>query len=230
MVREFAQRLLPMFEILMEQHLRGTEEVETGRLLESLDKPTIESAIQTALNQLLPRHSTSSLEFSSESMSQEDMTMVDQNTPAALLHENNSYTAFTDLYAELQRTKPSQTLASDASPSAFRDSFNSNDTISFNSIEQDTDFQPSAIIPASQPFAYEDTYIAEPEYTKSNRLLDASAVSFLLDHGYDSACLGNFLDPGELFQDDVAGRGYACNVGTGDEGNDGMLYGDLDVD
>ena len=219
-----------MWQTLTEQRLRSIDEVETGRLLQSLDKPAIESAIQTALNQLLPQHSTSSLEFSSESMSQEDMTMTDQNIPAALLHANNSYTEFIDLYAELQRANLSQTLASEAPPSAFRDSFNSNDTISFNSVDQDTDFQPSAIIPASQPFAYEDTYIAEPEYAKSNRLLDASAMSVLLDQNYDSAYLGNYLDPGELFPDDVAGRGYACNVGNGDEGNDGMLYGDLDVD
>jgi hypothetical protein len=225
MIRDFARRLLPMFETLMEQRLHGIDEVETGRLLESLENSAIESAIQTGLNQLLPRHSTSSLEFSSDSMSQEDITMANQNTPAA-----HSYTEFTDLYAELQRANPSQTLTSEAPPSAFRDSFNSNNTISFNSIDQDTDFQPSAIIPASQPFAYEDTYIAEPEYAKSNRLLDASAVSFLLDHSYNSAYLGNFLDPRELFPDDVASRGYACNVGIGDEGNDGMLYGDLNRD
>jgi hypothetical protein len=219
-----------MFEILMEQHLRGTGAVETGRLLESLDKQAIESAIQTAINQLLPPHRTPPLEPSSGSTSHEDMLMVDRNTPATVLHTDDSFTTFSDLYAGSQRANPSQTLATYASPSAFRDSFYSNGTDPFNTIDQDTDFALTSIIPISQSFTYQDTYIAEHEYAKPTRLQTASAVTYSLDHGHNNAHLDTYFDPGELFPDYVTSRGSACNVETSDELNDSMLSGDMEED
>lgn len=231
---------MPIFETLLEQHLVGTTETDTVRILESLDGSAIDSAIQTALDQLLPHSVEESVNLDempqTAPMQVENTALSNQEFPV-----NELFPLGSDIPVEMGYNLPSQGLAEDSTISmsdlqatfpTLQDSFESNEIFPFNNFgppnaNDDCDLPSTFLLHQDTYTEYNDM---QYDYSKSSRVHTAQNVNTLIDYGYNIESVGTYLDPGELLVSEPTPRIHEGDLGLGTGGNNSSGFDDFEGD